>query len=126
MADWSQENFWDTHPAGFGALLLVGLALFPRVTLVVLWVADGLSFGVGHWLGLLFAPHLLVAILATSHYWHTNPVLCVFAWCFAFGGTGSEAGAVRERWRRRRLALRRPPSEGSPSTRHAPCDVRAE
>lgn len=102
MTELHATNFWDVHPQGVSALILVGLALFPRLTLVVLLVFDGLHFGLLHWLGWLVAPHLLVAVIATDAYWHTNPVLCVFAWCFAFGGTGSEFGAVRRRWRRRR------------------------
>jgi hypothetical protein len=102
MHELAVTNFWNTHPRGVGALLLVGLALFPRVTLLGMLLFDGLHFAFLHWLGWLVAPHLLVAIVATDHYWHTNPVLCVIAWCFAFGGTGSEAGAVRRRWRRRR------------------------
>ena len=35
------------------------------------------------WLGWIFAPRLLVAILATTAYWDTNPVLCVLAWIWA-------------------------------------------
>ena len=98
----ADTNYWDVRPEGVAALLLVGLALFPRLTVLVLVLGQGFALGVWGWIGWLFAPHLLVAILGTEHYWHTNPVLCVIAWCFAFGGTGSEAGAVRRRWRRRR------------------------
>lgn len=101
MLDAPTTNFWDTHPEGVCALLLVGLALFPRLTLLAMVLWDGLHLGLWSWLGWLVAPHLLVAIVATDRFWHTNPVLCVLAWCFAFGGTGSEAGAVRRRWRRR-------------------------
>jgi hypothetical protein len=102
MTGLAETDFWDVHPQGIGALLLVGLALFPRVTLLVLLLFDGMHFALLHWIGWLIAPHLLVAVIATDLYWHTNPVLCVIAWCFAFGGTGSEASAVRRRWKTKR------------------------
>ena len=103
MSTLMETNYWAVRPEGVAALLLIGFALFPRLTLLVLVVFEGLSLGFWAWIGLVFAPHLLVAILATENYWHTNPVLCVLAWCFAFAGTGSEAGAVRRRWQCRRL-----------------------
>ncbi|MBX7100487.1 MAG: hypothetical protein K1X89_22405 [Myxococcaceae bacterium] len=82
-------------------VLLVGLAFFPRLTLLFV----GGPFGVLHWLGWLVAPHLLVAILATGQYWSTDPFLCVVAWFFAFAGTGSEGKLAhvssRRRWARR-------------------------
>lgn len=91
-------DFWSSH--SLPLLILLGLALFPRITLLFV----GGPFGVLHWLGWLVAPHLLVAILATSRYWDTDPILCVIAWFFAFAGTGGEGGAARRgfRWRRRR------------------------
>jgi len=76
-------NYWQNH----GWLFLFGMACFPRVTLLFFTT---LSFGLWSWLGWIFCPHLLVAIIATTIYWHTNPVLVVFAWFMAFGGTGSE------------------------------------
>ena len=84
--------------------MLLGLAVFPRITLLFV----GGPFGWLAWLGWLFTPHLLVAILATSWYWSTNPMLCVVAWFFAFAGSGGEGAAARharrrrERWRRER------------------------
>jgi hypothetical protein len=89
-------SFWQVHPAGIGLLVLVGLALFPRITLLFI----GGPFGLVAWLGWLFAPHLLVAILATATYWHTDPLLCVAAWFFAFAGTGGEGRVVH--WGARR------------------------
>jgi hypothetical protein len=53
-------------------------------------------FGLLAWLGWLFVPHLLVAILATTIYWHTNPVLCVIAWIVALGGTSAETEAAKK------------------------------
>ena len=88
------------HAHSLPWLLLAGLAFFPRLTLLFI----GGPFGVLHWLGWLFAPHLLVAILATTMYWHTNPYLCVIAWFLAFAGTSGEGKAVRagsRRWRKR-------------------------
>ncbi len=93
------HDFWTVHPSGL--LLLVGLAVFPRITMLFI----GGPFGLLHWLGWFFAPHLLVAILATANYWDTNPVLCVIAWFFAFAGTGGEGAAARGA-RRRRAAAR--------------------
>ncbi|MDX2010855.1 MAG: hypothetical protein SFW67_11710 [Myxococcaceae bacterium] len=97
-------DFFQAHPAT-GWLILVGLAVFPRITLLFV----GGPFGVLHWLGWVFAPHLLVAILATSRYWDTNPVLCAAAWFIVFAGTGGETGAARRgwRWRRRTTVVER-------------------
>lgn len=92
-------DFWHAH--AHPLLLLFGLAAFPRITLLFV----GGPFGLLHWLGWVFGPHLLVAILATTRYWDTDPVLCVIAWFLAFAGTGGEGlGArrgVRWRWRSR-------------------------
>ncbi len=91
-------DFWLTH--AHPLLLLFGLAVFPRITL--LFVAG--PFGALHWLGWLFAPHLLVAIIATTRYWATDPFLCVVAWFIALAGTGGEGSFVRRgtRWNTRR------------------------
>ena len=45
--------------------------MFPRITMLVVGTVS--SFGLLGWLGFIFAPHLTVAILATTFYWHTNP-----------------------------------------------------
>ena len=95
-------TFWEAHHLAW--LLLIGLALFPRITLLFV----GGPFSPLHWLGWLIAPHLLVAILATSRYWDTDPVLCVVAWFFAFAGTGGES---RLAWRRGRRGWGRPPPQ---------------
>lgn len=89
-------DFFHSHT--FPVLLLLGLALFPRITLLFV----GGPFGVVHWLGWVFAPHLLVAILATTRYWDTDPFLCVVAWFVAFAGTGGESRAARRGWHWRR------------------------
>lgn len=78
------------HPDVFtnhGTWFLIGLALFPRITLMVSSVLSG---GLLWWLGWIFAPHLLVAILAIP-FWHSNPVLVIIAWFMAFSGTSAES-----------------------------------
>lgn len=92
-----QADFFSSH--AYPVLLLIGLALFPRITLLFV----GGPFGLLHWLGWVFTPHLLVAIIATTRYWDTNPVLCVIAWAFAFVGTGGE-GRYAHRWGWKRRA----------------------
>ena len=91
-------GFWQAH--SHPILVLLGLAAFPRITLLFV----GGPFGLLHWLGWAITPHLLVAILATSRYWDTDPALCVVAWFLAFAGTGGEGGAARKgaRWRKSR------------------------
>lgn len=83
-------DFWQVH----GLFFLIAIAFFPRITMLVVGTVS--SFGLLGWLGWIFAPHLTVAILATTIYWHTNPVLCVIAWLVALGGTSSE-GAVAKK-----------------------------
>ena len=87
-------DFWDVH----GIFFLIGAALFPRLTMLF---AVSAPFGLLAWIGWAFVPHLTVAILATMYYWDTNPVLCVIAWFFAFGGTGGEGKVVTSTARRR-------------------------
>ncbi|MEI9814448.1 MAG: hypothetical protein WDO18_18200 [Acidobacteriota bacterium] len=87
-------DFWQQH----GVLFLMGCALFPRITTLFF---SGMSFGLLAILGWIFAPHFLVAIVATSMYWKTNPILVIIAWGFAFGGTGGEAKVATSRARRR-------------------------
>lgn len=95
-------DFFAAHPQ-FAWLILIGLALFPRITLLFV----GGPFGLLSWLGWLFVPHFLVAILATTRYWHTNPLLCIVAWFVAFAGTGGEGRMTHWGYRRRRYGRRR-------------------
>jgi hypothetical protein len=83
-------NFWQVH----SILFLICITFFPRLTMLF---AVPLHFGLLEWLGWLFVPHVLVAILATTYYWHTNPILCIIAWFVALGGTGTEAKVVTYR-----------------------------
>lgn len=88
-------NFWDVH----GVWFILFLFFFPRLTLLFSNVATG---GLLWWLGWGFAPRLLVAILATDAYWHTNTILVVLTWCWALGGEGAEKTGGRRLGRRRR------------------------
>jgi hypothetical protein len=85
-------DYFQAHPE-HAILLLLGLAFFPRITMFF-FTSVVAGFGLLGWLGFIFAPHLTVAILATTYYWHTNPVLCIIAWFFALSGTGAEAKAT--------------------------------
>ena len=80
-------NFFDYH----GILILICLALFPRLTLLFASFASG---GLLWWLGWIFAPHLLVAFLSIP-YWHSNPGLVVAAWVIALCGTSGETKAAK-------------------------------
>jgi hypothetical protein len=88
--EFGHSNFWQSH----GVLFLVSITFFPRLTLLFSSVASG---GVLWWLSWLFAPRLLVAVLATVAYWHQNPILVVIAWLVALGGESSEKYAVVHR-----------------------------
>lgn len=78
-----EMDFWANHSIWF----LIGLALFPRITLLFFAFTP---FGWLAWIGWLFAPHLLVAFLSLP-YWNENPILVIGAWCMALLGTGGEA-----------------------------------
>lgn len=82
-------NFFEHH----SVITLICLALFPRLTLLIASFSTG---GVLWWLGWIFSPHFLVAILSL-HYWDTNPVLVVVAWLVGFGGTITESKIARHR-----------------------------
>jgi cellulose synthase/poly-beta-1,6-N-acetylglucosamine synthase-like glycosyltransferase len=73
------HNFWDIH----GFWFIFFMFFFPRLTLLFSSVVTG---GIFWWLGFIFAPRLLVAILATLSYIQTNPVLVIFAWIWALYG----------------------------------------
>ena len=74
-------------------ITLLCLALFPRLTLLF---GSFITGGVLWWLGWIFAPHFLVAILSLP-YWDTNPILVVMAWIIALGGTQNEVTLLRPR-----------------------------
>lgn len=93
-------NFWRQH----GLLFLVFVTFFPRLTLLFSGVAWG---GLLWWVGLIFAPRLLVAVLATLAYWNQNPLLVVCAWLIAMGGESSEKYMVVRRTGGRRSGAKR-------------------
>ena len=64
-------DFFQHH----GILCLFCLTFFPRLTLLF---GSFLTGGVLWWLGWIFCPHLLVAILAIP-FFNTNPVLVILA-----------------------------------------------
>jgi hypothetical protein len=86
-------DYWQVH----GLLFLIAAACFPRLAMLF---AVSVPFGWLAWLGWLFAPHLTVAILATTYYWQTNPILCVIAWFIALGGTAGEGKVASKAMRR--------------------------
>jgi uncharacterized membrane protein YGL010W len=87
-------NFWDVH----GIWFLIFMCFFPRLTLLFSSVVTG---GLLWWLGFIFAPRLLVAILATNAYWHTNTILVVITWIWAFSGESAEKTIVVKKTRSR-------------------------
>lgn len=86
-------DFWDYH----GLFFLIAIALFPRLTLLLSSVPLG---GLFWWLGWLFAPRILVAILATITYWNHNPILVTLSWLVAIGLESSEKSVMIYRTRR--------------------------
>ena len=79
----SKDNYWNHH----SAILLIFLTFFPRLALFFSSIPFG---GIFWWLGFIFCPHYLVAILATINYWPQNFVLVSIAWLVALGGEASE------------------------------------
>jgi hypothetical protein len=79
----NQTSFWEHH----GFVFIFFMFFFPRLTLILSNVAFG---GFFWWLGWIFAPRLLVAILATISYLPTNPVLVFLAWIWAIGLESNE------------------------------------
>ena len=84
------NNYWDHR----GIFFLIFIGLFPRLTLLFSSVASG---GLIWWLGWIFAPRILVAILATLSYWNQNSILVVIAWLVAVSGESSEKTVIINR-----------------------------
>jgi hypothetical protein len=94
----NQINFWDVH----GVFFIGFMFLFPRLTLLFSSVISG---GFLWWLGWIFAPRLLVAVLATTAYWHTNTILVILTWIWAIGLESGEKKIVINRrnvWHRQK------------------------
>lgn len=99
-------NYWDVH----GVFFLVFIAIFPRLTLLFSSVAFG---GIFWWLGFIFAPRLLVAILATVAYWNTNKLLVIISWLMAIGGESSEKYFIHRRIYRKKPSGHKPVNDNS-------------
>jgi hypothetical protein len=84
------QDFWVHH----GILFLIFITVFPRLTLLFSGVATG---GLLWWLGFVFAPRILVAILATITYGASNPVLVIISWFVALSGESGEKYFMRRR-----------------------------
>ena len=82
-------DFLAAHPDN-AVWVLLGCALFPRITMFL--IIDPFT-SVLSILGFVFLPHLMVAVLATTMYWDTDPLLCVLSWLLALGGSSGEAKA---------------------------------
>ena len=89
-------DFFSVHD-GHSVLLLIGLALFPRITMLFV----GGPFGVLAWLGWFFVPHFTVALFATFRYWETNPFLVAVGWFCALSFSGAESSTAVRVSRRR-------------------------
>ena len=76
------DTFWSNH----SYVLLIGLVLFPRFSLLFCNVSGSVLF----WIGWLFLPRITVAILSTIFYSSTNPILVILSWMFALGGESAE------------------------------------
>jgi hypothetical protein len=90
QVEFGSSDYWKHH----GIWFLVFITLFPRLTLILSNVATG---GVLWWLSWIFAPRILVAILATVTYWYQNPILVVTSWLVALSGESSEKYIVAQR-----------------------------
>lgn len=88
------DSFWHHH----GLWFILFMFFFPRLTLLFSSVPFG---GLLWWLGWIFAPRLLVAILATTSYWQTDTLLCVLAWFWALALESTEKTVVIKTTRRR-------------------------
>ncbi len=85
--DFGKTNFFEIH----GWFFLICISFFPRLTLLFSSVAFG---GFFWWVGFIFTPRFLVAILATIAYWNTNPILVTISWLVAISGETSEKYAL--------------------------------
>jgi hypothetical protein len=83
-------DFFKNH----GYFFLIFITIFPRLTLLFSSVPFG---GFFWWLGLIFAPRILVATLGTMSYMKTNPFLVVVSWMIALGGEFLEKRTIGRR-----------------------------
>jgi hypothetical protein len=94
----NEANFWNNH----GIFFIFFMFIFPRLTLIFSSVISG---GILWWIGWIFAPRILVAILATNSYWHSNTILVILSWIWAIGLESGEKKIVvnrRKAWQKQR------------------------
>lgn len=72
-------DFFAAH-ADYAWIFLICMFLFPRLTMLF---AVATPFTIFMWLGWFFVPEILVAIMAYSMYWTTNPDLVIVAGVWA-------------------------------------------
>lgn len=89
-------NYWEVH----GIFFLLGLMLFPRLTVTFFSHLSGM--GLLFWIVFLLFPRIVIAILAAYYYWDTNPVLVVIAFLVCLGGETGEKTVVQKKVARRR------------------------
>jgi len=83
-------NFWDLH----GLLFVFFMCFFPRLTMLFATAVGSTFGGPLFWIGWLLVPRLTVAIIGTTLYWDTNPIVCILSWLWALGGESSEKKVV--------------------------------
>ena len=76
------ENFWSHN----SVILLIGLSLFPRFSLLFCNISGTILF----WIGWFIFPRITIAIFATLFYSYTNPILVILSWIIALGGESAE------------------------------------
>lgn len=78
-------DFWIVHGIVGGLFFCLMCWVIPRITLAFLAFIVG-SIGITFWgiVGFFLAPRITIAVIATTVYWSTNPILCVLAWLFCF------------------------------------------
>lgn len=86
----SHKNYWEYH----GIFLLISLSFFPRLALLFSSIPFG---GFFWWLGFIFCPRYLIAVLATLNYWSQNPILVSLSWLIALGGESTEKYYMQRR-----------------------------
>ena len=76
------DNFWIYH----GFLLLIGLTLFPRLSILMCNIPGGLFF----WIIWIVFPRIVIAFYASILYFDTNPILVFLSWIIALSGESTE------------------------------------
>jgi hypothetical protein len=80
-------DFWSNHGMFGGLFFLFFLVTFPRLTLAFLALISGaIGITILGIIGWIFLPRIVVAWIATTVYWDTNPLLCILSWIVALGG----------------------------------------